>query len=300
MIQTGAMANFSDQFEKRDPLTFTAFGIFDLWPRQIAWEARDLLEGRPSPLLKEIAISVEMLIEVQTNFMVSKQGRRGDPRFDSNPKAIGFGNAHVIQNSEQLRLQHGDVNLFVAATSLPEARQFKFMFWEGLAVLALWKLIDFFETIFAPQKEIGYEIGLPRATKEKRHSALNSAVPDLVEAMRACTLAGEAKMRLQQLAAMKSSAQREVSTALYEAEAQRRSEVSEKSRAAVMVRHSKTSAHQAEALRLAYSKPFKSRAEAARHAAYIVEKGPNTYYTVAVVDGWLKAAGWRKDGVSTA
>lgn len=106
-------------------------------------------------------------------------------------------------------------------------------------------------------------------------------------------------MRLQQLSAMSSAGQRQLSEALYEAEAKRRSEVSNKSRAAVMVRHSKTSAHQAEALKHANSRPFKSRAEAARFAADMVEKGPTTFYTVAVVDGWLKAAGWRSVGVPT-
>lgn len=296
------MAKFSDQFEKRDPLTFTAFGIFDFWPRQIAWEARDLLEGRTTFQLKEIGIAVEALIETQLQLLLAKPDEAGDPRLTANPKAIGYGGFMSPKVPELLRSQHSDVNLFIAGCSLPQAGGMRFEQWEGLAVLALWKLIDFFEIITAPRRELGEysRLGGPKPTDKRKYQALMQCAPELVEAMRACTLAGEAKMRLHQLAAMKSLAQREVSKALYEAEAQRRLEVSEKSRAAVMVRHSKTSAHQAEALRFANSKPFKSRAEAARYAAERVDKGDGTEYTVPVVDGWLKAAGWRKDGVSTA
>ena len=296
------MAKFSDQFEKRDPLTFTAFGIFEFWLRQIAWEARDLLKGRTALHLKEIGSAVEALIETQLQLLLSKPDEAGDPRLSANPKAIGYGGFMSPKVPELLRSQHSDVNLFVAGCSLPEAGGMRFEQWEGLAVLALWKLIDFFEIITAPRRELGENayLGGPEPTDKRKHQALMKCTPDLVEAMRACTLAGEAKMRLQQLAAMKSSAQREVSKALYEAEEKRRSEVSEKSRAAVAVRHDKTKDHRAEALKHANSKRFKSRAEAARYAADMVEKGPKTFYTVAVVEGWLKAAGWRRQEAPTA
>lgn len=294
------MAKFSDQFEKRDPLTFTAFGIFEFWPRQIAWEARDLLEGRTTARLKEIAVFIEAVISAQLSQLLSKPDEAGDPRFKANPKALEYGSFMSSKDPENLRLQHSDVNLYIAATSGSRAEILNFEQWEGLAVVALWKLIDFFEAITAPQRESGTGLWSPRPTIEKKYAAMKRSTPDLVEAMRACTLASEAKMRLQQLSKMKSATQREVSEALYEAEAKRRREVSDKSRAAVAVRHDKTNDHRAEALKHANSKPFKSRAEAARFAADMVEKGPNTFYTVAVVDGWLKAARWCRQEAPTA
>ena len=171
VIQITAMTAFTNQFEKRDPLTFNAVGIWDLWPRQTAWEARSLLEGRTTEQLTQIAEKVESVVDEQVAFM-----------------------------------------------------------------------------------------------------------------------------RTQLLAAMASDAERKVSEALYEAEALRRQVVSSKSRDAVNVRHDKNKAHHVQALRLANSKYFPKRAAAARYAADRVEKTPGETYTVGVVDGWLKAAGWRPSG----
>lgn len=294
------MAKFHDQFQKRDPLTFNAFGIVDFWPRAIAWEARDLLEGRKTSHLKKIATAVEALIEAQLTLMMSKPDVAGDPRYSANPKALEYGSFMSVQEPNFLRVQHGDVNLYLGATTSPGDKGLKFEQWEGLAVLALWKLIDFFETVTAPRRELGNRTGLQQPTDKRKYQALLHGAPDLVEAMRACTLAGETKMRLKQLAAMDSSAQRQVAEALYAADAKRRIEVSNKSRAAVAVRHSKIKEHQAEAMREALSRPFKSRAEAARHAAEMVQKSPGIFYTSAVIDGWLKALGWQSIGVSTA
>lgn len=287
------MAKFSDQFEKRDPLTFNAFGIFDLWPRQIAWEARDLLEGRTTVRLTEVANAIEAVVLAELSLLLSKPDEEGDPRFRANPKALEYGTFLSPKDPEDLRLQHSDVNLFIAATSGSKAEKLNFEQWEGLAVLALWKLIDFFETITAPRRELGDGFPAPRPTTEKKFAAMKSSTPDLVEAMRACTLAGEAKMRTQQLSALGSAAQRQVSEALYEAETKRRNEVSKKCRDAVLVRHSKTEDHKAQALAYALSKPFKNLTHAARFAADNVEKSPNVFYTPGAVGEWLKAAKWR-------
>ena len=68
----------------------------------------------------------------------------------------------------------------------------------------------------------------------------------------------------------------------------------------MMVRHDKGNDRKAEAIAIASSHPFKSRAAAARHAADLVQKTPGEFYTVEVVDRWLKDAGWkRSDAVST-
>ncbi len=287
------MAAFTDQFTRRDPLTFTAFGVFDLWPRQIAWEARDLLKGRSKSQLKRIATSVEALIKVQLEHLVSNQGRKGNPHFDANPKAIGYGMNFVVQSSEQLRLQHSDVNLYVAAQSLPKAKQIQFEQWEGLAVLSLWKLIDFFDGITAPRKDLGMEHWSTQPTLERRYEAFRSATPDLIEAMRACTLAIECKTREQQLAAMADDSHRALAEALYLQEAKRREEVSQKARASVSVRHQKTYVHAEEAVRMANAGSFPSLEAAGRDIADRIEKSPGELYSVRVVKQWIKESGWK-------
>lgn len=295
------MANFTDQFKKRNPLTFNATGVLDMWPRQIAWETRDLLKGRTTSQLMKMAVAIEALIVDQVRRLVQNQGKMGEQHFDSNPKTISYWAKWMSIQPDQLREQYGDVNLFVAA-SMPSGktsskRTRPFEQWEGLAVLALWKLIDFYEVRSTLRKE--YEFG-SMPPPEKRISALVRGAPLLVESMRACTLAAEGRMRVQQLASF-NDAQRTVSEALYEADSERRRVVSEKSRAAVKVRHDKTKVHVACAIELAKAGNFKSRAAAARHIAdEILKASPREFYTPGTVDGWLKAAGWeRKKDTST-
>lgn len=294
------MANFTNQFEKRDPLTFNAVGILDMWPRQIAWEARALLEGRTTPQLTEVAIAIEALIVDQVGYLVQNRGKKGERHFDSNPKTISYGAEWMDVQPDRLREQYGDVNLFVAA-SMPSRQTSSqttvpFEQWEGLAVMALWKLVDFYEALLGWRKEYELE-SHPTYPPGRRRTALMQSAPLLVESMRACTLAAEGRLRVQQLASMTDDTQRRVSEALYEAESERRKVVSNKSRAAVMVRHDKTSEHIARAIEIANSQYFRYRSEAARHAADLVQKAPGKFYTVDIVDSWLKAAHWqRKEG----
>jgi len=59
------MASFSDQFERRDPFTFNAHGILNMWPRQLAWGARRLAEGRSSSELTQIAQAADRVVVQQ-------------------------------------------------------------------------------------------------------------------------------------------------------------------------------------------------------------------------------------------
>lgn len=303
------MARFEKQFDVRDPLTFNAMGLLEAWPRQAAWEARSLLEGHSSKQLKTMAQTVNSVIEDQVAYLMTLPEPRSFHAFADNPMSIAQG-MWVQGPPEHIRERHGDVNLFVAAsTPLHPAgigAALPFEQWKGLAVLALWKLVDFYDTIQVIYRRLDYYQNLDdykrnKPSAEDRLSAYRTGGPLVVEAMRACTLAAEGRMRMQLLSAMASDAERKVADALYEAEAVRRREVSIKSRAAVMVRHGKTSEHQAQALRLANSRPFQSRAAAARYALDRVEKTPGETYTYDVVYRWLKVAGWtRNDGAPTA
>ena len=283
------MAKFSDQFDRCDPLTFKFSGPFEYWSEPIAWDARNLLKGRTTSQLKQIALAVEQLIEI-----LGALSGRNDPFIKATLKPLN-GKA-----KNQRPMQNSDINLYMVASLKPPAGMFEYEQWEGYAALSLWKLIDFFDAVNAPQQERREKSELRPPTDKNKYQSLITGTPHLLEAMQASTLADEAHMLQQHILTFGADRHRHIVEALCDVEAKRRVAMSNKCRAAVLVRHGRASAHQAEALRLANSKPFKSRAEAARHAADNVEKGDGTFYTVAVVDGWLKAAGWRKDGGSTA
>lgn len=293
------MAIFTDQFQRRDPLSFNASDVLEFWPRQIAFEARDLLEGHTAHQVEAIAKAVEALIVSHVDHLV----------IHHNPFLIGFGshppkevrlNNSIGATPELMREQFGDANIFIAATSASHsAAKLPFTSWEGLAVIALWKLVDFYDILLPPihRSEHGsYE----RPTPEERASRLRKSAPLLVEAMRASTLGAEGRIRAQQLGAMQGETEREVAEALYRADAERRLAVSEKSRASVNARHEKTRAHINEALGMANKRDFKSFEAAARYIADNLEKSPNAYYTAPTVVRWLRAGGWTpKKGAST-
>jgi len=295
--QSPTMADFSDQFDKWDPLLFNAVGIFDMWPRQAAWEARALLTGRTSPELKQIALGVESMISDQVAHLVQNQGKNGDAWFDANPKTTTLHADISPPRPELLRESYGDVNLFMSAflTTQPSvfSANFPFAQWEGLAVITLWKLLDFYDAVFWRRREPeAYQLGQSR-NPAKSASALLKGAPLLVEAMRACTLATECKTRAEQLDAMADNSHRRLAEALYSEEAKRREEVSRRARAAVSVRHKKTHAHAEEAIRMANAQFFSTRAAAARHVADLLQKAPGEFYTVRAVDEWLKESGWK-------
>lgn len=292
MIQITAMAAFTNQFNKWDPLTFGVWGQLDPWPRQAAWEARSLLEGRSRAELIRMAQEVDSTILCQIDHLRSLSEPMHFDMFKPNPLTVDKG-AWFGGSIQQIRKDHCDVNLFIAAytshCSDGIGVDLPFEQWEGLAVIALWKLADYNEImeLVSRQKE---------STAEDRTQAVRHAAALVIEAVRACTLAAEGRVGLQHLAAITTREQLKISQALYEAENLRRRELSSRGRAAVMVRHEKTTEHQAEALRFANSRYFPKRAAAARYAADRVEKTPGETYTVGVVDGWLKAAGWQPSG----
>ena len=109
------MAEFHDQFIKRDPLAFNTFGIYDSWPRQIAWEARDLMKGVDSNRLNEMAQKAESVIVDQVAYLQRFPEPESFHTFASNPMTIAQGMS-VYRSAEFIRERYGDVNLFVAAS----------------------------------------------------------------------------------------------------------------------------------------------------------------------------------------
>lgn len=291
------MAKFSDQFERLNPLTFDAIGVLEVWPQQALWDARSLLKVFDAKQLTLIAEKVESVIEAQIEHMSHHGGAKVplNHHRKSSPVTSLLEAAGV--SVTLIRKIHGDINLFVAATTphypggIEEPLPFKQ--WEGLAVLSLWKLADLREIIF-PIRTTSSDGQRIVATPLERAKSYIHGTPLALEATRACALAAEGRMRLLQMDAIKSSAQRKLAEALYEAERLRKQEVSEKCRAAVMVRHDKTFKKHAKALELANSKPFSSRKKAAQYAADRISKDSDTCYDVDTVYRWLKAAGWEK------
>ena len=220
--------SFMTNLKKRDPLTFNAFGIYDSWPRKTASEARDLLKGVDSHRLNKMVQKVESVIVDQVAYLQRIPESESFHTFASNPMTIAQGMS-VYSSAELIRERHGDVNLFVAA-SMPLhpagiGSTLPFKQWEGLAVLTLWKLADFYDTMLQLHKLL--ENGQRnKPTIEARSSAFSRRGPMVVEAKRACTLAAEGRIRMQQLTVMASDANRKVFEALYEVEAVRRREVS--------------------------------------------------------------------------
>jgi hypothetical protein len=298
---------YTDQFDRTDPLTFNPVGILDLWPRQATWEARALLaEGRSVADLKEIAANVEVLIcnEVTRLLRVSA-GLAGSP-VDGNPKTWVWPPDLNPQEPQQLRQRHGDTNLYEAALvagRLPVARV-EFEDWEGYAAIALWKLVDFMDTIRAPgrrHRREGQPLLLRSVPAQEIHEALRVAAPMLVEAVRACTLGSESRLRSAQIDALKTRAQRDQAFAIERADILRRQAVSAQARQAAAATHQHLPEHQEKAWTLATSKRFKSRAAAARYAAARIAKSDGgddpesdaDTYTEKTVDQWLKARGWK-------
>jgi hypothetical protein len=295
---------FGDQFDIRDPLKFDPIGLFDLWPRQIAWEARALLAGRTTAELKVIAQHIDETISAKVAAVLEQADRLRHSSFEGNPKTRLFPGDIRPLTPAQIRTEHGDINLLTAAISEPQLGLFgaavAFSSWEGYAVLALWKLIDWHRTISPPGSR-QLTIQGQRRPLEDRHRAFIDANPLILEALRACTLAAEGKLVAEQMAALKTKGQREVAEAVHRAEQSRRARLSEQNRQAVVVRHDRAASKREQAVMLAISQPFKGYADAARYVVDRLEKSPGKYFTTKTIEGWLKRAGWKpSDKRSTA
>ena len=199
---------------------------------------------------------------------------------------LGFGHP----TAEILRRSYSDVSHFVWALTTVHSdppSQLPFSQWEGLAVLGLWKLFDFYDMFFSLLKASN------RAGKLIHAKTMQEAGPLLIESMQACTLAAEIRTRELQLAAIKDDVSRQIAERIYADEAKRRNMVSEQMRTAVNVRHNKTAEHRVKALEMANAGSFISRSAAARHVADLLQKVPGEFYTVRTVDRWLADAKWR-------
>jgi hypothetical protein len=310
---------YTDQFDRTDPFALNPIGIFDLWPRQAVWEARAMLaEGRSLDDLKQIAANVEVMIcnEVRRLLRLSA-GLSGSPG-EGNPKAWVWPADLNPREPQELRVRHGDTNLYEAAVAPGQARlptSIQFEDWEGYAVIALWKLVDFMDTLKAPRRRLveaynakfqseAFDPIVPfvRVPPAERHETIRLSAPMLVEAVRACTLAGESRLRAAHIAALKTRAQKDRAWAIERAEMKRRHAVSGKAREAAAVTHQHLPGHQEKAWALANSKPFSSRAAAARYAAARIAKSDggsdpgsdDDCYTEKTVDQWLKERGWKR------
>lgn len=331
---------YTDQFERADPLTFNPIGIFDLWPRQAVWEARSLLaDGRSTEDVKAIASSVEEMIRNELGRLLRRPIRLPEISVSGNPKAWLWPAEWGSDGKRELRERHGDSNLYQAAITPGQARlptPIHFEDWEGYAVIALWKLVEFVDALRAPRRRLeqmadeGEQV--PRTAlggvlvpEADLLRAQRQAAPKLVEAVRACTLGAECRLRASQMAALETRAQRDRAAVIERAEMQRRQEITDRAREAANKSHEHLAFHQEKAWEMANSKPFRSRIDAARYAAENIAKsdrpeneGGNEandtseegaamgkvgavaatpepvleWYTERTVDRWLRERGW--------
>lgn len=321
---------YTDQFDRRDPLTLNPLGLFDLWPRQAVFEARALLaEGRSADDLMAIAASVEHIILNEVARLLRLPVRPSDITVSGNPKAWRWPAALHPNAPQELRERHGDTNLYEAAIAHGQARlptSIHFADWEGYGVIALWKLVDFMDALAAPRRRLIaahrqadglnvydesdeysrlFNAGI-RVPKEDTLKAQIQAAPMLVEAVRACSLGAECRLRAAQLDALTSRAQRDRAWSIERIEMRRRQKVSEQAREAADASHEHLAVHQEKAWALANSRWFPSRAAAARYAAARISKSDgkaggsadpeadDDCYKERTVAEWLKARGWNK------
>jgi hypothetical protein len=321
---------YIDQFDRADPLTLNAIGIFKMWPRQAAFEAQALLaDGRTTQDLKAIATDVEALICNQVGALLRLPRSERQATLEGNPKEWIWSTDLDHRNpAELLRERHGDTNLFEAAIEHGQGRlptSIEFSDWEGYAVIALWKLVEFKDALTAPRRRLilahlppsdrpmsdaealsrlmSMGVAVPR---EEFLEAQVLAAPLVVEAVRACALGTEARLRAAQMAVLKTRAQRERALAIERVEMRRRQEVSKRARESADKGHEHLARHQERAFQLANSKWFPSLAAAARYAAARISKsdgreGGGTEpesdedcYTERTVGDWLKAKGWKR------
>ena len=299
------MAAFTDQFLRRDPLTFNAFGMMNMWPRQIAWEARQLLEGRSMQDLDRIARAVDDMISGEA---VRTAGRlSGDPARDqmSNPKtALLLASAGDPDAVNSVRQDHGDVNLLEAVEDIsrPDFRPH-----EAFATLALWKLIDCYDQaasslgnrladILVVDGE-RYDPGV-LAAKEVRSAkkamvARNNAAIEAIEAMRACTIATQLKRQAELVDSVRSEATDELRLRMERDDELRKIKATANARRLAGARWADRAGHERQALEMVNTRAFASRAAAARWIGDNLEKSAGEFYTVETIDGWLKKAGWK-------
>jgi hypothetical protein len=322
---------YIDQFERADPLTLNPIGILDLWPRQAIWEARGLLaEARSCADLQAIAADVELMIQNEATRLLRLPRADIVSRLDeSHPKAWVWTSDIYSGDSGRVREHHGDTNLYEAAIAPGQSRlptSVPFEDWEGYAVIALWKLVDFMEILRAPRRQLvqqySVSLGLESLDEKQRMSRLldagvkvtraqwltaqRDAAPMLIEAVRACALGAECRLRAAQMAVLRTRAQRDRAWAVERVEMRRRQETSKQARDAANVLHKHLPAHQEKAWQLANSKWFPNVSAAGRYAAARISKSDgkaggsanpesdDDVYTERTVIEWLKERGWKR------
>jgi hypothetical protein len=318
---------YTDQFDRADPLTLNPIGIFQMWPRQAAFEAQALLaDGRTTQDLKAIATDVEALICNQVGALLRLPRSARQATLEGNPKEWIWSTDLDHRNpAELLRERHGDTNLFEAAIEHGQGRlptSIEFSDWEGYAVIALWKLVEFKDALTAPRRRLILahlpaserrmsdaealsrlmSLGVTVPREEFREAQLLAA-PLVVEAARACALGTEARLRAAQMAVLKTRAQRERALAIERVEMRRRQEVSQRARDSADERHKHLALHKERALKLANSKTFYTYSTAARYALARISKSdgrgggdPDSdedLYTERTVITWLQELGWK-------
>ena len=305
------MARFTNQFELMDPLEFSASGVFDLWPRQFAWEARHLTLGRSSSDLTVIARSMDQMIEARAAQEIGMGPSSLAEASTLNPKRSRLLRPReaTADGIAAVRSFDGDLNLYRDAGGahalllrFDECRALKVQEWEAYATLALWKLIDMRAALSVVTRR-----GMARRNGRKPPTVVDDpsanlsdvslvmrAASVLVEVGCACTLASEAKLRHDSMAL--ATVPPAVISRLREleaAQAARGRQARRAARTAAAHRWSPLEAHKAQALELARGGSFRSRAAAARFAADRISKDEQgNSYTAETIDGWLKAAGW--------
>lgn len=300
------MAAFTDQFQRRNPLTFNAFPLMSMWPRQIAWEARQLLAGRTCEELVDIARAVDGMIAEEAIRSIERLSDSTADADGTNPKTsstyVDFSDAAGVG---RIRLEHGDVNLLEAIED-PVWRE-GFAPHEAFAVLALWKIVDCYDLASSSVGSLLADIlvieGEPyqpaqlaakgARTAKKEQNARNYAAAEAIEAMRACTIAAQFKRQDQLVQDMRGMTVDAVQARLALEASLRKQEARERAQRSADARWGKKSLDEARALEMAKARKYATRIGAARSIADDLEKDDKSFYTAETVDSWLKKAGWK-------
>ncbi|KQU78172.1 MULTISPECIES: hypothetical protein [unclassified Rhizobacter] len=205
------MVAFTDQFERRDPLTFNAYGsVMNLWPRQLAWEARRLVATRSVIDLTEIGRAIDRVVWRAAEATIDRGPRSIAESRQHPPKTSGLltPREHSARAIGEVRHVDGDLNLYREAGGIGELLRDPALArliptdWEAYATIALWKLVDLYEHLAAAMErdEEGRVVSSLYRQDDPDHlrrsrSGLRYASEEAIEAACACTLASEARLR---------------------------------------------------------------------------------------------------------
>lgn len=323
------MANYTNQFRRRDPLAFDpGFGFLGRL-RTAVEDSRRLLATRSRLELEAIAHEVAAIVDETEGELMAKLlvdyghlPKQVSP-FEVPPGFEGFKGSErfggFLPVGVSSRVEDGEVGIFqLAAPSRcrQDATHGKVGFerHEAFAVIALWLAIDCVDelkgistlsererAIQTPEIDARIETLVPGAVFQPGSPMSHQSRAQLlvIDAARASLLALEAQERLAELEAVRQAGALPEVLAAFQA---RQAAAAAGALKANKARWAHLIDLRSKALEIANSKPFTSRASAVRavldELAYITERE----YTFETVDGWLKRMGWQPPelGASTS